>query len=149
MQPTNRWWLEHYPHGVPHDLDLTRYSSLVAMAEESFAKYANRDMFTCLGKTLTFGDVDQLSKAFGAWLQSRGLKPGARVALMMPNLHQYPVAVFGTLRAGLVVVNVNPLYTARELEHQLCDSGAEAIVILENFATTLEAVIARSKVKHV
>ena len=145
----NRWWLEHYPTGVAHDVDLKQYTSLVQMADESFRKFADRDMYTCLDKTLTYRDVDQLSAAFGAWLQSLGLAKGARVALMMPNVLQYPVAILGVLRAGYVVVNVNPLYTPRELEHQLNDSGAEAIVILENFAVTLQAVIANTKVKHV
>lgn len=119
------------------------------MADESFRKFADRAMYTCLDKTLTYRDVDQLSSAFGAWLQSLGLAKGARVALMMPNVLQYPVAILGVLRAGYVVVNVNPLYTPRELEHQLNDSGAEAIVILENFAVTLQAVIANTKLKNV
>jgi long-chain acyl-CoA synthetase len=144
-----KWWLEHYPAGVTHEVNLEQYSSLVQMAEESFAKFSNRAMFTCMDKTLTFGDVDKLSAAFGAWLQSKGLAKGARVALMMPNLLPYPVAILGVLRAGYVVVNVNPLYTPRELLHQLNDSGAEAIVVLENFANTLQAVIADTKVKHV
>ncbi len=146
---TDRWWLEHYPEGVPHSVDMSQYSSLVQMAEEGFAKYANRDMFTCMDKTLTYRDVNKLSLAFGAWLQSKGLVKGARIALMMPNVLQYPVAIIGILRAGCVVVNVNPLYTPRELEHQLNDSGAEAIVILENFAVTLQAVIANTKIKQV
>jgi long-chain acyl-CoA synthetase len=146
---TGRWWLEHYPAGVAHEIDLNRYRSLVDMAEEGFQQYAERDMFTCLGKTLKFRDVEVLSKAFGAWCQSLGLAKGARIALMMPNLLQYPVAILGVMRAGYVVVNVNPLYTPRELEHQLVDSGAEAIVILENFATTLQAVVERTGIKHV
>jgi long-chain acyl-CoA synthetase len=144
-----KWWLDHYPAGVPHEVDLKRYTSLVHMAEEGFAKFGDRAMYTCLDKTLTYREVDALSQAFGAWLQSLGLAKGARVALMMPNVLQYPVAILGVLRAGYVVVNVNPLYTPRELEHQLNDSGAEAIVILENFATTLEQVLAHTKVKHV
>jgi long-chain acyl-CoA synthetase len=144
-----KWWLDHYPAGVSHDVNLKQYSSLVQMAEEGFAKYADRAMYTCLDKTLTYRDVDALSSAFAAWLQSKGLAKGTRVALMMPNVLQYPVAILGVLRAGYVVVNVNPLYTPRELEHQLNDSGSEAIVILENFATTLEQVIAHTKVKHV
>lgn len=149
MSTIQKWWLEHYPAGVPHDVDLNTYSSLVEMAEEGFKKYADRAMFTCLDKTLSFREVDALSTAFGAWLQSKGLAKGARVALMMPNVLQYPIVIIGVLRAGYVVVNVNPLYTPRELEHQLNDSGAEAIVILESFATTLQAVIAQTKVKHV
>jgi long-chain acyl-CoA synthetase len=150
MTTTNpKWWLEHYPAGVAPEVNLKQYSSLVHMAEESFTKFANRAMFTCMDKTLTFGEVDKLSAAFGAWLQSQGLAKGARVALMMPNLLQYPIAILGVLRAGYVVVNVNPLYTPRELLHQLNDSGAEAIVVLENFASTLQAVIANTKVQHV
>jgi long-chain acyl-CoA synthetase len=149
LSTIQKWWLEHYPAGVPHDVDLNTYSSLVEMAEEGFKKYADRAMFTCLDKTLSFREVDALSTAFGAWLQSKGLAKGARVALMMPNVLQYPIVIIGVLRAGYVVVNVNPLYTPRELEHQLNDSGAEAIVILESFATTLQAVIAQTKVKHV
>jgi len=144
-----KWWLQYYPKNVAHDINLTQYTSLVQMAEESFSKYRERAMFTSMDKTLTFDDVDKLSLAFGAWLQSLGLVKGARVALMMPNILQYPVAIIGVLRAGYVVVNVNPLYTPRELEHQLSDSGAEAIVILENFATTLESVIAKTPIKHV
>jgi long-chain acyl-CoA synthetase len=149
MGDSKKWWLAHYPAGVAHDINLKQYSSLAQMAEESFKKFADRAMYTCLDKTLTYRDVDQLSAAFGAWLQSKGLAKGARVALMMPNVLQYPVAILGVLRAGYVVVNVNPLYTPRELEHQLNDSGAEAIVILENFATTLQAVTASTKIKHV
>ncbi len=142
-------WLDHYPPGVPHNVDLTRYSSLVQMAEDAFEKYRDRAMYTCMDKTLTFGDIDTLSTAIGAWLQSTGMAKGARVALMMPNLLPYPAAIIGVLRAGYVVVNINPLYTPRELQHQLNDSGAEAIVILENFASTLQAVIPGTKVKHV
>ncbi len=145
----NKWWLDHYPAGVPHDIDVTQYTSLVQMAEESFDKYRDRAMYTCLGKTVTFADVDKTSRAIGAWLQSTGLARGARVALMMPNLLAYPAAIIGVLRAGYVVVNINPLYTPRELLHQLNDSGAEAIVILENFAPTLQAVIAQTALKHV
>ena len=145
----DRPWLKHYPPGVAYEVDVNRYASLPAMAEESFQKFANRAAFTCMDKTLTYREVDVLSQTLGAWLQSCGLARGARVALMMPNLLQYPVAILAVLRAGLVVVNVNPLYTPRELEHQLNDSGAEAIIILENFAPTLEAVIGRTKVKTV
>jgi long-chain acyl-CoA synthetase len=144
-----KWWLKHYPPGVAHEVDLSRYTSLPAMAEESFAQYRDRAAYTCMDKTLTYGEVDVLSQALGAWLQSKGLQKGARVALMMPNVLQYPVAILAVLRAGYVVVNVNPLYTPRELEHQLNDSGAEVIIILENFATTLEAVIPRTKIKQV
>jgi long-chain acyl-CoA synthetase len=144
-----RIWLKHYPAGVPHDVDLTQYSSLVDLLEEGFRRHASRNAYAYMDKYFTFGDVDRYSAAFGAWLQAQGLAPGARVAIMMPNVVQYPIALAGVLRAGYVVVNVNPLYTPRELEHQLKDSGAEAIVILENFAATLQQVIAKTAVKHV
>ena len=144
-----RPWTAHYPPGVSADLDITRYASLVELFEESFAKYADKPAYVCMGKTLTYGEWDRLSTALAAWLQSKGLHPGDRVAIMMPNLLQYPVAVAAVLRAGFVAVNINPLYTPRELEHQLKDSGATAIIILENFATTLEQVIASTAVKHV
>ncbi len=142
-------WLKNYPDGVPAEIDPSRYCSLVAMLEEAFATFRTRHAFDSLGSTLTYGQLDDLSKALGAWLQSRGLSPGARVALMLPNVLQYPVAIAAVLRAGYVVVNVNPLHTPRELEHQLCDSGAEAIVVLENFAATLQAVRGRTAIKHV
>jgi long-chain acyl-CoA synthetase len=144
-----RFWLKNYPKGVPHDIDYHQYSSIAQLIEEAFAKYRNRKAYICMDKSMTFGQVDDLSKALGAWLQSKGLKKGDRVALMMPNVLQYPVAIAAVLRAGYVVVNVNPLYTPRELEHQLKDSGARAIILLENFATTLEAVIANTDVKTV
>jgi len=144
-----RIWLKQYPAGVPADIDVTQYSSLVELLEESFAKFADRKAFICMDKSISYRDLDEMSAAFGAYLQSKGLKKGARVALMMPNVLQYPVATAAVLRAGYAVVNVNPLYTPRELEHQLKDSGAEAIVVLENFATTVQQVIARTAVKHV
>jgi len=147
--PNSRPWLKHYPAGVPHDIELDIYPSLPAMAEEAFRKYPDRPAVTCMDKTLSYRELDELSQALGAWLQSRGMQPGARVALMMPNVLQYAVAILAVLRAGYVVANVNPLYTPRELEHQLKDSGAEAIIILENFATTLEAVIAHTQIKTV
>ena len=145
----DRIWLKHYPPGVPHDVDVSQYSSLVQLLEEGFHKHAARNAYAYMDKFFTFADVDRYSTAFGAWLQSRGLERGARVAIMMPNVVQYPIALAGVLRAGYVVVNVNPLYTPRELEHQLKDSGAEAIVILENFAATLQQVVARTAIKHV
>jgi long-chain acyl-CoA synthetase len=145
----DRIWLKNYPEGVPADIDPKRYSSLVAMFEESFAKHRDAHAYVSMDKTLTYGQLDELSAAFAAWLQGRGLARGDRVAIMMPNVLQYPVAVFGILRAGCVVVNVNPLYTPRELEHQLKDSGAKAIVIIENFARTLEQVIPRTSVGHI
>jgi long-chain acyl-CoA synthetase len=144
-----RVWLAHYPPGVPADIDPSRYPSVVALLEESFAKYRGDNAFVCMDRMLTYGELDETSRALAAWLQSRGLAKGARVALMMPNVLQYPVAIAAALRAGFTVVNVNPLYTPRELEFQLNDSGAEAIVVLENFAATLQQVIARTSVKHV
>jgi long-chain acyl-CoA synthetase len=140
---TDRIWLNSYPEGVPADIDVAAYSSLVALMEESFQKYAKRTAYHFMGKDVTYAETDSLSQAFAAYLQGLGLAKGDRVAIMMPNVPQYPVAVAGILRAGYVVVNVNPLYTPRELQHQLKDSGAKAIVIIENFATTLEKCIAR------
>jgi long-chain acyl-CoA synthetase len=145
----DRFWLKHYPPGVPADVNVDQYSSLVQLMEEGFAKYAARDAYAFMDRRFTFREIDRQSAAFGAWLQGLGLARGTRVALMMPNVVQYPIALAGVLRAGYVVVNVNPLYTPRELEHQLRDSGAEAIVILENFAATLEQVVAKTAVKHV
>ncbi|MDQ2736233.1 MAG: long-chain-fatty-acid--CoA ligase [Pseudomonadota bacterium] len=134
-------WLKQYPAGVPAEIDVNQYPSLVALLDESFRRYADRVAYKFMGKAITFRQVDDASRAFAAWLQAQGLAKGDRVAIMMPNVPQYPVAVAGILRAGLVVVNVNPLYTPRELEHQLKDSGATAIVILENFAGTLAKVM--------
>jgi long-chain acyl-CoA synthetase len=141
-------WLKSYPKGVPAEIS-SAYRSIPDLIDANIGKYSARPAYRCMGKTITFEDVDRMSTAFGAWLQSKGLAKGARVAVMMPNVLQYPIAVFGILRAGLTVVNVNPLYTPRELEHQLKDSGAEAIVILENFATTLEQVLPKTPVKHI
>ena len=146
---TGKPWLEHYPPGVAAEISLDDRTTLVDVLEDSFRRYAQREAIVCMGTGLLFADVDRLSDDLAAWLQSLGLAQGARVALMMPNIPQYTVAIAAVLRAGCVVVNVNPLYTARELEHQLVDSGAEAIVVLENFAGTLEEVIDRTAVKHV
>src|SRR6266849_5240736 len=145
----DRIWLKHYPPGVPAEVDYRQYRSIGELFGSNTATYRDRPAYTNMGRTIGFGDLERLSRAFGAWLQRKGLAKGARVAVMMPNCLQYPVCVFGILRAGYVVVNVNPLYTARELEHQLRDSGSEAIVILENFAHVLQQVIARTSVKHV
>ena len=142
-------WLKSYPEGVPAEIDYTQYRSINQLFDESFRKFADRNAYVCMDKFLTYGELDQLSQKFGAWLQSKGLKKGARIAIMMPNVLQYPVAMAGALRAGYTVVNVNPLYTPRELQHQLNDSGAEAIVVLENFATTVEQVLSHTPVKHV
>ncbi|HEY3181097.1 MAG TPA: long-chain-fatty-acid--CoA ligase [Casimicrobiaceae bacterium] len=142
-------WLRSYPKGVPAEIDVNEYASVREVFEESCGKFAARPAFTCMGRTLTFAELDTLSAAFGAYLQGAGCKKGTRVALMMPNILQYPVCLFGVLRAGCTVVNVNPLYTARELEHQLTDSGAEVIVVVENFAHTLQEVVARTRVRNV
>ncbi len=142
-------WLKSYPPGVPAEIDYGDYKSVGDLFEKCVKQYAERPAFHCMGKTISFAELDRLSAAFGAWLQSKGLPKGARVALMMPNVLQYPVCLYGTLRAGYTVVNVNPLYTPRELEHQLKDSGAEVIVVLENFATVLQEVVGRTPVKHV
>lgn len=144
-----RPWLASYPSVVKPEIGPLEDASIGDMMIRSCRSYASRPAFTCMGKTLTFAELEEQSRAFAAWFQSKGLKKGARVALMMPNVLQYPVALMAVLRAGYTVVNVNPLYTPRELEHQLKDSGAEAIVILENFAATLQAVVAKTQVKHV
>jgi long-chain acyl-CoA synthetase len=144
-----RIWLKHYPPGVPADIDVSQYRSVVSLLEESFAHNRDHTAFICMDKAMTYGEVDAMSRAFGAWLRSKGLQHGARVAIMMPNVLQYPVAIAAILRAGFTVVNVNPLYTARELELQLKDSGAEVVIVLENFAHTVQHAIAGTNVKHV
>jgi len=142
-------WLKSYPKGVPAEIDVNEYQSLAQMFDEAVAKFPGRRAFTCMGKSITFGELDTMSAAFGAFLQSKGLSKGSRVALMMPNVLQYPVCLFGVLRSGCTVVNVNPLYTPRELEHQLKDSCAETIVVIENFAHVLQEVIASTPVRNV
>jgi long-chain acyl-CoA synthetase len=144
-----RPWLRHYPPGVPAEIDPSQYASLVDLFNESLTKYRSRKAYICMGKSLTYGQADDMSKALATWLQSKGLKRGTRVAIMLPNVLQNPVAMIAVLRAGMAVTNVNPLYTPRELENQLKDSGAEAIIVLENFADKLAEVIARTSVKHV
>jgi long-chain acyl-CoA synthetase len=144
-----RIWLERYPPGVPADIDPDAYPSLKAMIEESFAAHGSAPAFTNMGSTLSYAELDHASRAFAAWLQAAGVRAGDRVALMMPNILQYPIALFAVLRAGMTVVNVNPLYTPRELEHQLVDSGATAIVIVDNFAHILQQVLPQTPVKHV
>jgi long-chain acyl-CoA synthetase len=136
----NKPWLKSYPAGVPADIDLDSYTSLVDIFEKSCSVYAEQVAYANYGNTITYADLDRLSSNFAAWLQSQGMRSGDRIALMMPNVLQYPVALFGALRAGLVIVNTNPMYTARELHHQLVDSGARAIVVVENFAHVLEEV---------
>ncbi len=142
-------WLQSYPEGVPADIDIDHIPSLVALFEDACRKFADKVAYISMGKEMTYGELDARTREFAGWLQSRGLQKGDRVALMMPNLLQYPVALFGTLRAGCVVVNCNPLYTARELEHQLKDSGAVVIVIVENFAHTLQQVIEKTAIRHI
>ena len=144
-----RIWLKSYPPGVPAEIDINQYRSLVDLFDASVKQFGARPAFHSMGKQITFSELEALSRSFGAWLQSNGLKKGDRVAIMMPNCLQYPVAMFGTLRAGGTVVNVNPLYTPRELEHQLKDSGAATIVILENMAHVLEEVLAKTPIRHV
>ena len=145
----DRIWLSSYPSGVPYDVPDSPYPSLVSLMEESFRQYGDRVAYSFMGSNQTFAQTDRLSQAFAAYLQGLGLNKGDRVAIMMPNVPQYPVAVAAILRAGYVVVNVNPLYTPRELEHQLKDAGAKAIVIIENFANTLQKCIAATPVQHV
>jgi len=145
----NKHWLRSYPEGVPHDINPGQYRSLTQLLEESFRKNASRPFAVCMERWMSYGQLDELSQALGAWLQSRGLEPGARVAIMLPNIPQFAVTMAAVIRAGYTCVNVNPLYTARELEHQLKDSGATAIVILENFAHTLSEVLGKTSVKHV
>ena len=150
MAAIDKPWLSNYPSGVPAEVDLGRYDSLVSILDERFEASPAAVAFTSFGVDATFAEIEAASRAFAAYCQNElGLQPGARIALMMPNLIQYPIALFGALRAGLVVINTNPLYTARELEHQLNDSGARAIVVLENFAHVLEACIEKTLVEHV
>jgi long-chain acyl-CoA synthetase len=144
-----RIWLKAYPKGVPAEIDVNAYASIRDVFDQVIGQFAPRAAYTCMGKSITFAELDAASAAFGAFLQGRGLKKGARVALMMPNILQYPVCLFGVLRAGYTVVNTNPLYTPRELEHQLADSGAETIVVVENFAHTVQEVVGRTAVKQV
>jgi long-chain acyl-CoA synthetase len=145
----DKFWLKSYPEGVPHDIDVGSYRSLTQLLEESFRKNASRPFSVCMERWMSYGELDSLSAALGAWLQGRGLEPGARIAIMLPNIPQFAVTMAAVLRAGFTCVNVNPLYTPRELEHQLKDSGATAIVILENFAKSLEEVVDHTQVKHV
>jgi long-chain acyl-CoA synthetase len=142
-------WLKSYPPGVPAEIDASRYSSIADLLEEAFREHRAKPAFVCMGKEISYAELDALSRKLAAWFQSKGLVRGARIAIMMPNVLQYPVAIAAILRAGYVVVNVNPLYTPRELEHQLKDSGAEAIIVLENFAVTLQAIVRNTAVKHV
>ncbi len=147
MTDTSKPWLSNYPSGVPANIDADAYPSLVSIIEGNLKKYKDLVAFSNFGKELKYKDIDKMSEAFGAYLQSRGLEPGDKIALMMPNLLQYPIALFGALKAGLVVVNTNPLYTPREMHHQFTDSGAKAIVIAENFAANLQKIIGDTQIK--
>jgi len=142
-------WLASYPEGVPANIGPLKYNSVAELLEDSCAKYSNRPVFSCMGKTITYQELLEQSSVVGAWLQAKGLKKGDRVAIMMPNILQYPAVMMGILRAGCTVVNVNPLYTPRELEHQLNDSGAKAIFVLENFANVVQQVAAKTRLEHI
>ena len=142
-------WLQIYPGGVPANIDPDKYASVTTMVEECFQKSSDLPAFISMGKTLTFAELDESSRNFGAYLHSRGLEPGDRIALMMPNLLQYPIALFGALRAGLILVNTNPLYTPREMRHQFADSGAKAVIIAENFAANLQQIIGETQINTV
>ena len=146
---TDRPWLKHYPAGMPANIDPDQYQNLLGILDETFKKYRNKSAFAGFGKELSFDEIDKMSRNFAAYLHSRGLEPGDKIALMMPNILQYPIALFGAMRAGLIIVNTNPLYTTREMKHQFTDSGAKAIVIVENFAANLEQVIAETGIKTV
>ena len=141
-------WLKNYPAGVPQQIDISRYNSLLDLFSEAFTRFSQRKAYQYFGQALTFSELDQASQDFAAYLQSLGLERGARVAIMLPNVLQYPIAMLGILRAGFVVVNINPLYTARELEYQLQDSGASALIILENFAHVYESIHAHIQLKQ-
>jgi long-chain acyl-CoA synthetase len=148
-ETSNRPWLKSYPAGVPEEIRPDQYSSISELFEISCEKFSHRDAFTNMGSALTYDELEEMSRDFAAFLQNRGLKKGDRIAIQMPNLLQYPVALFGALRAGLIIVNTNPLYTAREMRHQFKDSGAKAIVILANFASILEEVLPDTEIEHV
>ncbi|MGH1436788.1 MAG: AMP-binding protein [Lewinella sp.] len=144
-----RPWLQHYPQGVPANIDADVFPNLIGVLDDIFEKYGPQKAFSCMGKELTYRQIEQQSRQFGAYLHSRGLQPGDKVALMMPNMLQYPIALYGAFRAGLVVVNTNPLYTPREMKHQFNDSGAKAIIIAENFAANLEAILKETSITTV
>jgi len=147
---TNKPWLKHYQPGVPHEINLSTYASVAEIFDVSCRRFQRAPAFTCMGTSISYEELHTYASQFGSYLTNElQLKKGSRIAFMMPNLLQYPIALFGALKAGLIVVNVNPLYTPRELEHQLCDSGAETIVLIENFAHTLQAVLPKTKVKNI
>lgn len=145
----SRPWLSQYPSGIPANIELDKYETIIGFVKECLVKYKDRDAYECMGKRLTYKQIDDMSEAFGAYLQSRGLMKGSKIAIMLPNLLQFPVALFGALKAGLVIVNTNPLYTAREMKHQFIDSDVEAIVIAENFAKNLEQILPETKIKTI
>ena len=144
-----RPWLKNYPANMPANIDADAYPNLLAILEETFKKYRYKRAFTCMGKEMTFDEVDRASRNFAGYLHSRGLEPGDKIAIMMPNTLQYPIVLFGALRAGMTIVNTNPLYTPREMKHQFTDSGAKAIVVMENFAANLEEIIGETQIKTV
>lgn len=144
-----RPWLAQYPAGIPANIDTSEYSSLKDLLADAMKQFADKPAFTCMGKTLSYRELDKMSTAFGAYLHYRGLQPGDKVALMMPNLLQYPIALHGLLKAGLVIVNTNPLYTPREMKHQFTDAGVSAVLICENFASSLEEIIGDTEIKTV
>ncbi|MEL6276955.1 MAG: AMP-binding protein, partial [Bacteroidota bacterium] len=144
-----RPWLAQYPKGVPANIDPDKYSSLVEMIAEAAKMFGKRPAFSCMGKELSYAELDRLSTAFGAYLHYRGLQPGDKLALMMPNLLQYPIALHGALKAGITIVNTNPLYTPREMKHQFNDSGCKAVVIAENFAANLEEILPDTEIKTI
>ncbi|WP_010092503.1 AMP-binding protein, partial [Burkholderia ubonensis] len=146
---TDGIWYASYPPGVPHEIDVTRYASLVQFFDECTTQFADRVAYVSAGASMTYGALARKVAAFASYLQGLGVKPGDRVAIMLPNTFQYPVALFGALKAGAIVVNVNPLYTVRELAHQLQDSGAQTIVVFENFARTLQDALPQTQVKNV
>lgn len=146
----DRPWLDNYPAGVPEQIDVNQYTSVPAMLDEAFTRYRDRPAFANFGRQLSYGQIDEMSRQFAGYLTGvLKLGHGDRIAIMMPNVLQYPIALFGALRAGLIVVNTNPMYTARELQHQLEDSGAKAILVLDNFAATLQKVLGKTQVQHV
>lgn len=146
---TQRPWLANYPKGMPANIDSDAYPTLIALIQETMTKYKNRAAYSCMGKDISYAELDKMSTAFGAYLHYRGLQPGDKLALMMPNLLQYPIALFGALKAGVTIVNTNPLYTPREMKHQFTDAGCKAIIIAENFASNLEEIIGDTEIKTV
>lgn len=144
-----RPWLKNYPKGVPANIDESAYETLTQLLDETFEKYRKHVAFSCMGKELTYGQIDKYSRQFAAYLHARGLEPGDKIALMMPNLLQYPIALFGCLRAGLIIVNTNPLYTPREMRHQFTDAGVKAILIAENFARNLQEILPDTQIKTI